>query len=227
MFFLLTLFACDHGLNAVAISPIYGWVDGCNAVAITGHGFGDDVSATVGGRALENPVPAQGLLTKGFRLDGTIPAATQPGLVDVVVTSGGTTDTLTGSGGYTYVACPQRAWVDAVDTPAGVHGDVVTFTGCSLDTALRARLVRADGALATAPDGTTPAPTALTSACGTARATFTVPAVTDGDYFVQLLAEDDVVLAGELCVAADSGAMSDSAATESCAPIPFTVGGAR
>ncbi len=227
MFFLLTLLACDRGFDAVAITPIYGWVDGCNAVAVTGHGFGDDVSATLGGRPLENPAPAQGLLSKGFRLDGTVPAATQPGLVDVVVTSGGTTDTLTGSGGYTYVACPQRAWVDAVDKASGLGGDAVTFTGCNLDAAVRVRLVRADGTPATAPDGTTPAPTALTSACGTARATFPVPAVTDGDYFVQLLAEDDVILAGELCVAADSGALSDSAATESCAPIPFTVGGSR
>jgi hypothetical protein len=227
MFLLLALLACDRGFDAVAISPIYGWVDGCNAVAVTGHGFGDDVTAMVGGQPLRDAAPARGLLTRGYRLDGTVPPAARSGTVDVVVTTGGASDTITGSGGYTYVACPQRAYVETIDTSEGAPGALVTLNGCSLDTALRVRLLAGDGSPARAADGTTPVPAPLVSVCGTARAAFQVPAVPEGAYFVQLLREDDIVLAGEVCTAADSGTTSDSGSSDACAPIPFTVGAAR
>ncbi len=223
MLLLLGILGCDVGYDAVAISPIYGWVDGCNVVTVTGHGFGEAMGATIDGKALTDIVLPTGALDKGYRFDAVVPAGSAAGTFDVVVTSDGQTSTIGGTGGYTYVACPQRGYLEGLDTTTAAAGATVTLSGCSLDTALSAQLVNADGTPAADASGTSVAPVSLTSACGTATVTFTVPAVADGAYYLQLLDESGAVVAGSICPAvdpADTGALP-------CTDYPFTVGSAR
>lgn len=213
MLLLFTLFGCDVGFDAVAISPIYGWEDGCTAVAITGHGFGADVAAKVGENAVTDVTLPTDALTKGFRLDGIVPAGT-PGLHDVTVTSGGETSVITGTGGYYYVACPARGWIDVV-AAQGAAGDTVEITGCSLDTGLKMQLVDSTGTAVGDP-------AALTSACGTARVTFPVPAVADGSYYLTLVDDAGELVTGAICLPPDTADTGYS-----CTDYPFTVGAAR
>ena len=223
MFLLLGLLACELGMDAVAISPIYGWVDGCNVVTVSGHGFSDDVGASLNGNALTNVVLPTGVLDKGFRFDAVVPTGAAAGTVDVVVNSGAVTDTITGTGGYTYVACPQRGLIEGIDLTTAAAGATVTLSGCSLDTALSVQLVKPDGSPASDTAGTPVAPAVLASSCGTATVTFTVPGVSDGAYYLQLLDETGTVISGGICPPIDT---ADTAAP-ACTDYPFTVGAAR
>lgn len=216
MLLVLAILGCGLQFDAVSISPIYGWVDGCNTVTIAGHGFGDDVTATIGANAVTGIVLPTKELDKGFRFDAVVPAASAPGLYDVSVTTGGVTSVITGSGGYTYVACPARGTIDALGADAGAAGATVELTGCSLDAALKVQLVGADGV---AVGDAAP----LTSACGTARTAFSVPAVPEGAYYLTLVDETGATVSGGICPPPDT---ADTAAPV-CVDFPFTVGAAR
>lgn len=216
MLLFLSLLGCGAPFDAVAISPIYGWVDGCNTVTITGNRFGSDVTATIGGQPVTGIVLPTAALDVGFRFDAVVPAASAPGIYDVAVTTGGVTDVITGSGGYTYIACPARGTIDATGAASGAAGDSVGIEGCSLDAGLKVQLVGSDGVAVG--DAAT-----LTSACGTARTTFTVPSVPDGDYYLQLVDEGGAVVTGAICPPGDT---ADTAAP-ACVDHPFSVGAAR
>lgn len=217
----LLLQACNPtpAFNAVAISPIYGWVDGCNAVTITGAGFGDDVAATVGGKAVTDVQLPEKDTDKGYQFTAVMPAGDAPGYADVVVTSGDKTDTIAGSGAYYYVACPMVGYVEAVEPTEGIAaGTAISLTGCGLDAStLTAQFV--------APDGVTVGATgiALTSSCATASATFAAPDLADGTWYLQLLDETGVVVNGDVCPPPDT---ADTAAA-ACTDFPLTFGGAR
>ncbi len=173
----LALAACDRGLDAVSIRPIYGWTDGCTDVEIGGNHFGDQVSVTIGGNPLDNltlPDAATQPLDVGFEAYGTTPPSTNgKGPADVVVSSGGETDTITG--GFYYVDCPHPGYVEAADPTEGVSaGDTITLWGCGLDSS--AYTVRVG-------DNATDAQ--LTGVCSTAQVTFTAPAPSaDGAWYI-------------------------------------------
>ncbi len=174
----LVLTSCStQGMDAVSIRPIYGWVDGCTDVQIGGHDFGNDVSVTIGGNPLANltlPTEADAPLDVGFEIYGTTPASTNgKGVSDVVVTTGGVSDTI--KDGFYYVDCPAIGYIEAASPTEGVSsGDTITMMGCGMDAS--AYTVRVG-------DATTDAQ--LTSVCSSATVTFTAPAPsTDGTWYV-------------------------------------------
>jgi hypothetical protein len=206
------------GFDAVSISPIYGWVDGCNTVTIGGHGFDEKVTAKIGDNALNDIQQPTRDLDKGYLFTGVVPPASEAGYHDVVVTDGQNSDTITGSGAYYYVACPAPGTVDAVSPTEGITaGATVAITGCGLDpAAVRGRLVSADGTFeGDAFD--------LTSTCGTASVTFTAPDVADGVWYLELIDSTGAVLNGAPCPPPDT---ADTAAP-ACTDYPLTYGSAR
>lgn len=217
MFITLALLgACnDAGYGLVSISPIYGWVDGCNPVTLSGHGFADDATASIGGSDITGITLPERKVDKGFVLYGTAPAG-QHGYAEVTMRSGGETSTLKGTAGYYYVECPALGTVDAVTPAAGLaDGVTVTLNGCGLDTTLAAaRIVSADGT----PQGSD---LPLVSMCGTGTASFTAPALADGEYYLELVRVDDgTVLSGAPCPPPDSGDTGSS-----CTDQTLTYGG--
>lgn len=202
----------------MSISPIYGWVDGCNAVTISGHGFSDKATATIGGSAVTGITQPTGALDVGYLFYATVPAGTGPGYADVVVTDGEKTDTITGTGAYYYVACPATAYIEGIDVTTGLAaGTTVTLSGCGIDTAsLQGQLLDAKGAAVGSPF-------ALTSVCGTATVSFAAPDVTDGTWYLGFVDSGGTVVAGTPCPPADTG---DTAAA-ACIDYPLTYGSAR
>lgn len=208
----LSLFACNTvGFDAVSINPIYGFVDGCGAATVSGHGFGespDAISATIG----DNPItgitfpdantelPQANEL--GYMFSGTIPASTDlaVGYQDVTVALGDQTDTITGSGAFYYVACPQNGLLSEVHGGDGIAaGATVSVIGCNLGEDVYVQVVDATNTPVSSP-------TALTHTCGTGGAEFTAPVVpADGTYFVQLTDATGNVYSGangDYCAAA-------------------------
>lgn len=182
---------------------------------------------------LESPKAADEAINKGFYITGVVPEAAGPGPVDVIVSSGSQTSTLSKdtSAGYFYVKCPGPT-IDTVEPAEGVTaGTAVVVSGCGLDAALlHAVIVNQDG-IAQSTD------LALTSDCRTGIVHADAPALPDGRYFVELLDGGGTVLAGTPCTAAalaDDSASSDSgdsAATSDtgtvCLDFPITYGGAQ
>ena len=207
--------ACDSPLNAVSVTPLYGWVDGCTPVTIQGSGFGADVNADIGGVRVTEVTPTTDPNDVGYAFTATVPAAAAPGYADVTVYSTGKQDTIAGSGAYYYVACPAAAHVDALSVESGLYTQPVTLRGCNLDASvMRVRLVSEDRT--TVSDDLTP-----TSACGTAAITFPVPVVPAGAYAVQVVDLAGNVLAGDLCEP------SDTATAATCTELTFTVEAVR
>lgn len=83
------------GPTITSISPSSGSVNGGTPVIITGTGFGSGATVTIGGVAATNVTVAS-----STQINATTGAAGTPGTVNVVVTSGGQSGTLTG--GFTY-----------------------------------------------------------------------------------------------------------------------------
>lgn len=196
----LLLAACnDAGYDAVSIRPTYGWADGCTDVKISGHGFADDVSATIGGEAVTDISLATLENNQGFVFYGTTPPATADMVAthnDVTVTSDGEDSVIPMA--YYYVACmgdplvedfgvvvgndfaqngtPVTLRSDAIET-----GDTVEYAGCNLPTG--GSVVIAD------PSGTEADASAdLSNDCSTAVASFEAPTLTaGGTYWIFLL----------------------------------------
>jgi len=187
----------DPGFAAVSIDPIYGWVDGCTTIQISGHGFGSDVKATVGGNVVTNVTLPTRDVDVGYNFAGTIPAG-KHGYADISVTSGGATSTLTGTAGYYYVECPETGVIDTVGPQQVAAGDDVTIVGCGLDaTSRRVRLFDSTGVQAGA-DIT------LVSNCGTGKVAFAAPSLPDGTYHLAVVDDAGTVLVGGPCPPPDS-----------------------
>ena len=207
MLVFLTLFsACnDSGFAVVAISPIFGWTDGCNPVTISGRGFSSSATATVGGNVVsgvtypEAPKSPLRPSDVGYILYGSVPAG-EHGYADVSVKSDGVTSTISGTGAYYYVSCPAAGTVEAVTPSEGLAGgEVVTLDGCGLDVAtIAARIVNSDDI----PQG---GDLALSSLCGKGRVSFEAPALAEGSYFLELVdIGTGAVLSGAPCPPGDS-----------------------
>ncbi len=160
VFALLSCNANSIGFEVVSIRPIYGWVDGCNAVKVSGHGFEEGASVRVGGAELSDLTAPELATDKGYQLFGTMPAG-EHGYADVVVTQpDGDASTL--ANGYYFVECPGAPYVESVSEGV-VAGDAVTLSGCGFD---------ATNMFVQVEDGPS---LPLTAGCGTATATFEAP----------------------------------------------------
>jgi len=178
----LGLLSCNKvGFDAVSIRPIYGWVDGCTAVSVGGHGFGDDVKVTIGGTDLVNQtLPDKESLDYGYEVTGATPAGAQPGYAEVKVTSGGQEAVVFGD--FYYEACPLSAYPESTSPDSGLSaGTTVTMTGCNLMGDYQIKVGTAN-------------PVSVSSACSTAQITFSapdLPANSDsnypGGYYVAIL----------------------------------------
>lgn len=163
-------------MAVVSIRPMYGWVDGCTAVKVGGHGFGDDAQVLLGGTALTDltfPDPEAESLDVGYVLYGVTPPKSdgQPGWVDLTVETGGTSSTVAGI--YYYQACPGAPWPEALSVTEGVTaGTAISVTGCSLDAAAYTVKVGDSD------------PVPLSSVCGTAQVTFAAPQQDEGTWFL-------------------------------------------
>ena len=82
------------GLQVTAISPNVGSTTGSTRVTITGNDFTSDATVTIGG------VPATDVVFQSSTHLAATTGAAPPGTVDVVVTSGGHSATLTGGFGF-------------------------------------------------------------------------------------------------------------------------------
>lgn len=202
------------GFGVVSVTPIYGWEEGCGAVAVRGHGFDDGVTAKLGAAALEtSELPGADQSERGFQVWGAAPAGTD-GYVDVVVTNGdGETSTLTG--GYRYLAC-TRDFLPEYVTPQSedgtvAEGTVVDVTGCALGGATKVKVGDAE-------------PVPLTLGCRTATATFTAPANPAGDQPVLFLNDADEPKFPLPCP--DDDDTADTAVPSCDEPFVLTYGGA-
>ncbi len=204
------------GFGVVSVSPIYGWEDGCNAVAVRGHGFDDGATAAFGTAPLEGAqLPGTDLSERGFQIWGTAPAGTD-GYADIVVTnSTGETSTLPVA--YRYLTCP-RDFLPEYVTPQSADGSVaagtvIDVTGCNLGGATKVKVGDAD-------------PVPLTLGCRTATASFTAPAAADGDQVVLFLNDADEIKfpIPYPCPADDDTA--DTAVPSCDEPFVLTYGGA-
>jgi len=189
---IIMLVGCnDAGYRAVSIRPGAGWIDGCTDVRISGHGFGDAVSATIGGNEVTDifrPTgEVQGDADADFYFFAVTPAGTAPGVATVVVTSDGDEDEI--ESGFYYLACWGDPWIDTMTPDEGVAtGDTITLRGCNIDAGTYTVTILD-------PTGTQePVENiALTADCLTAYASFTAPNLPDGSYYV-LIKSGDAVL---------------------------------
>jgi hypothetical protein len=169
----LALAGCNTvGFGVISMEPIYGWVDGCTDVKVSGHGFDPDASATLGGVALTDLTQPDGLLDEGYQLFGRTPPSPTgaTGYADLTVTSGGESGTLAQA--FWYAACPGAGFADGADPAEVTEGATVTLSGCGLDPATQAVRVGTSAALP------------IEASCGTARATFTAPGLPAGTWYV-------------------------------------------
>ena len=200
------LFACyDNGFAIVSTAPIYGCVDGCEAIRISGHGFSKDATATVGGNAVTGIEWPARELDQGYFITGIMPASSNgKGYADVVVKSGGESSTLTSTAAYYYVECPGAGHVDYLSAQSNIAaGDVIEIHGCGLDVATQSvRIVDGKG---TAVGADIP----LTATCGTAVDTFTAPTVSAGGYYFELVDSAGEILSGAPCLACDPDEICD------------------
>jgi hypothetical protein len=221
---LILLLGCNTaGWDAVSISPIYGWVDGCSPITISGHGFSDKATATIGGQAVTGITQPDRDLDKGYLFTATVPAATAAGYADVVVTDGENTATITGTGAYYYVACPAPGYLEALSPTDGITaGATISMTGCGFDpAAVRVQIV--DSAGTAAGDAIE-----LTPVCGTASVSFTAPALADGTWYLELIDPTGTVLSGTPCPPVDTAVPADTSDTAAaCTDTPIVYGSAR
>jgi hypothetical protein len=216
---LLLAAGCNNaGYDANAIRPTYGWDAGCTAVKVSGHGFGDNVTATIGGIEVLNLVRPTDLEDLNFFFFADTPVATEAGAQDLKVTSDDEEATVVDA--FYYLTCPSPGYLEVVDPDAGLAaGATVSLGGCSLDAATM-QVVLADVAGVVA-DATAD----LTQDCGVAYASFDVPAVAAGTYYLLIVdsTSGDVLnpASGDprTCVP-DTGAPCDP-------PFVVTIGGAR
>jgi hypothetical protein len=175
---LLGFSSCNFPLpmTVVSIRPMYGWMDGCTAVELGGHGFDDDAVAYLDGQALQDvtfPDAETNPLDVGYEMYGVTPPKTDgiPTFVNLTVESGG--DQSVSTGAFYYVACPASPYPEAIAAdPEVTQGSVVVFSGCNLDASLyTVRVGESDSV-------------PLASQCGTAQVTFAAPQRDAGTWFV-------------------------------------------
>lgn len=234
----------DAGYEAVSIRPTYGWIDGCTDVKISGHGFGDEISATIGGSDVLDLTRPEGEGVDGepeelFFFFARTPAGSAVGEAPVTVTSDGESSTFPdpalseeARGAFYYVACPGAPLIESPAPGAPVEGvssgDTVSLAGCGFDADTMEVRVQDPTLLL----GEDPVHADLVSDCLTAYTSFAAPDLADGSYDVILVeagscaADDPVTDCNVVHPATGYPCTPDSATT--CNPnLILTYGGAE
>lgn len=212
--------ACLQQPTFVAITPDHGYVDGCTAVVLSGHHLGTDATAAIGGAEMplapaeEDPSLPEWAQDVGFEYTGVSPPGDE-GFADVVLTVDG--ERLVLPEGFFYQACPATFQVNEVSE----EGGEVSLAGCGLSDEVTVRVMQyTEARAATDACGaaaTEVATAALTSVCGTAAASATLPDLADGTYALWFEHSDGTL---------DDGSSIDPYYGEPvCEPFTFTVGG--
>jgi hypothetical protein len=181
-----------------AVDPEYAYVDGCTDIVLQGAKLGSEATVTIGGNELLSLTPAENdpalpeyAQDVGFKYFGVSPPAPnmEPGYQDIVMTVGD--EVLTLAKGFYYLACPGELTIDSFDFGAGATaGSTVTVTGCGIEAE------KVTGRLLSAVDGSDAGTFTLASSCLTAKATFVLPNVAPGDYWLELVHEDGTTYGG-------------------------------
>jgi hypothetical protein len=224
----LCLLSCNPlGFRAVSISPIYGWVDGCTEVKVSGHGFDDNITVTIGGAALEGltlPDPAEAPLDVGFLVTGRTPPGSAGGTyATVTVQSGGESSEIVD--GFYYETCWYGAYAESASPSEGVAaGTEIALSGCNLAAgSVQVRVGASD-------------PVDLSEVCHSAQASFIAPSMPDGCHYLsftdaggkRLFPDAACDTSLDCTVDQSSGDSADTGATDPCAGAPtLTYGGAR
>lgn len=178
---LIAVSSCNTaGFAAVSISPIYGWTGGCNTVRVSGHGFAEDATVTVGN--VELPITARGEgIDAGYWVEGALPAdaASAAGYATVTVHSAQQSDSLPDA--YYFVACPADGNLESLDTETAAGGQTVAMQGCGLSADLSVRLTLRGGS------GADAVQVPVTPTCGSTQAGFSAPSMADGLYDLALV----------------------------------------
>lgn len=207
------------------IVPQHGFVDGCTDVTVQGHHMGDAALLTLtdGTNSVDveltppefddaKPAHAQDI---GFLFTGTTPAgelaAGTGGFYDAVLTVDGVESVL--SEGWYFRNCPGSVSVELEIFPKVTMGDSSIFMeGCGMDAATVTATIYDAKCAEIAAD------VALTSVCGSAQTTLTLPGLKDGDYSYTLVDGADEEY--------DFGIAAD-AKKGTCQGLPFTVGATK
>lgn len=215
--------ACLLRPTLVAITPEYGYQDGCTDVILSGHHLGTAAKAKVRGDGGEADIPLTPAEESKKRPDwaqdvGFVYYATMPpspsgtsGWYDIVATV--EDEELVIRQGWYYKSCPATFVVDTYEVPPyATTGSIVTFAGCGLSSEVTLELLDAyTEAFA--------ASVALVSDCSTAEVHATIPdTLPEGTYTMQLVHPDGTSFVLESCFS-ESG---DTGTT--CIPDVVTVG---
>ena len=225
----LALQSCNTvGFGVVSIKPVFGYVDGCTPVKVSGHGYGDDVKVTIGGVDLVDQVAPTAELDVGYFVTGTTPPGAAVGYVGVEATSGGVTDDIAfaeqdldgdgvaDDGDFYYQACPYDAFPEVLSQYSDVSsGTVIDMTGCNLKDGYQIKVGPAN-------------PVSMTVTCSTANASFTAPDLPEGDYYVAVVDSSGTQVFPALDSGCDTtGAVgaslggSDTATFDNCTDVPY------
>jgi hypothetical protein len=228
--------ACLIRPTLVAITPEYGYVDGCAEVVISGHDLGTSATAKLVGEAgevdLELVPPATDKKIPdhaqdvGFEYTAVIPPAPnlQPGWFDVVVSVDG--DTLTLNDGWYYRTCPATFRVDGFEIPYLQPGDAtvdagaaITVQGCGFTDDVALQFLQGDDGYGAVAGTAQPV-----SDCATAAVHYVIPQLPPNETFSLQLVHPD----GTVSPLFQSCLNPDSADTGGCTEVAVVVvGGAR
>jgi hypothetical protein len=157
------LASCLLKPQLVAITPDYGYVDGCIDVTLSGQKLGENATARIGSLELELTPQAEDTNAgehaqdRGFEYTAQVgPAPDGPGWYDVTMTVDGKDLVL--KNGFYYRSCPASFSVDAFGGPADptnvVAGDQINLQGCGLGDQVTVEIVdptTAEGGARSAP----------------------------------------------------------------------------
>jgi hypothetical protein len=213
----LTPLSCaPQGFAFVSIHPTWAYPDGCRTVTLSGHGFGDSVTATIGGAEVESVAAPERELDQGFLVTGVVPANSSgvAGPVAVTLKTGGDSATLEDA--FYFLDCPSAGYVETVDLSTGLlGGETITLDGCGLDASALQVQITQDTEAGSAVAATAP----LTSTCRTTTAAFIAPTLPAGSYHLTIADMSGNQVFPAPCDTADTGL--------SCLGVELTYGGAQ
>lgn len=229
-YLLLPIAGCTFsGPRLVSITPVYGYVDGCTPIVLQGANLDTTGSATIGGAdvlelaaAEEDPNFPDHAQDVGFKYFGKTPPAPdgEPQFADISMTIDGEVTEVADA--YYYIACPAPLNVESIgggSTDEGAApntfsvGDTFALAGCGLPADLTVGFF--DNAEAS--QGTT----TVSSDCGTAEVSGSIPTLAAGQYLVQL-SDSSGNTFGSVCAGLIDGTSTDTGA-ECANPIIFTI----
>ena len=219
--------ACLNRPTLVAITPEYGYVDGCTEVIVSGHDLGVQATADLVGEAgsvplellpaKDKPKRPEWAQDQGFVYTATIPPAPDlaSGFYDLVVVVEG--EALTLNSGWYYRTCPQTFRFDSYSIPYIESGNQlveagasITFAGCGLTDEVQLQFLQGDDGA-----GAVVGTAAPVSDCYTSQVHYVIPELDRSEAHTMQLVHPDgsIVPLSEKCLteSGDTGGCLDLA----------------